>query len=46
MKSFVGLVALCAGMVLAGECPIEMPKMSSVRATGGFWGGAKRRTGS
>lgn len=38
MTSFVGLVALCAGVVLAGEYPIEMPKMGSVRATGGFWG--------
>ena len=37
MKRFVGLVALCAGVALAGEYPIEMPKMGSVRATGGFW---------
>ncbi|MCQ2393152.1 MAG: glycoside hydrolase family 127 protein [Kiritimatiellae bacterium] len=38
MKKIVGLVAFCAGMVaLAGDYPIVLPKMGTVRATGGFW---------
>ena len=37
MKKLVGLVALCAGVALAGDYPITMPKMGTVRATGGFW---------
>ena len=31
------VAALCAGVALAGEYPIAMPRMGTVRATGGFW---------
>ena len=37
MKKIVGLVAFCAGVALAGDYPIVLPKMGTVRATGGFW---------
>ena len=37
MTRLVGLLAFGASAVLAGEYPIEMPKMGTVRATGGFW---------
>ena len=32
-----GVLALTAGLAMAGEYPIAMPRMGTVKATGGFW---------